>query len=545
MAASRRSKPRRSGAQEEGASSPAQEDEADIIAEVGAERAEELDELVATKEQVVAIGAVDAESVRENRRLQTIVDKKRGNMKDVPFNAGDILTKFEWTVKMWPPNTLHTRMKRLTGTPVQHIIMTFPRSAAELYAALMEYHGVCDEAKYEVVVVDSNDNQFRAKGQITLPDTQPKQSQGGYPMNAPQYQQQAQSVPPQGASPQAQQPQQAPPPQVHVVPPPQPDPMQMFQQFQQMWEMMQQMQPQQQPPQQQAPPPQMPPPPPAHADLATMMQWMQQMFQKMQPQPQQSVQTGSEQSSQADPMAAMRGIMGAPPMTPPPGTIWVPGFGFMPLERLAQVFSGGGPGAAPRGPYRPPYSGEHGHAPYTPPAPPAPVKSAAEQFQEAVSVVRTAVDAVKQVDALLPRQQAAAAITPAENDDSPVQIIDTGPMKILVDKKDGTLRPWETGWANMPKMMDWIAEQREAIQNANSGKQEEEEETPKQLPPGYVEVKEGYQPPPGMVAVKVDPSQVPQAPLPPPPANTPPPLQSTPPSNRTWEMPTIPTKGEG
>jgi len=513
----RRSRSKRQSGAQEGASSPAQEDEADIIAEVGAEHDEELDELVASEEKIRAIGAVDAESVRENRRLQTIVDKKRGNMKGVPFNAGDILTKFEWTVKMWPPNTLRTRMKRLTGTPVQYTITTFPRSAAEFYAALMEYHGVSDEAKYEIVIVDSNDNEFRAKGQITLPDTQPKQPQGGHPMSAPQYQQ---PVPVQAQ--QAQQ-QQQPPPPVHVD---------SMTQLTQMVELIQNMQAQQQQPQ-------VTPPPPAHADPATMTQLFE-LIQKMQPQ-QQPAQP--QPQSQADPMAAMRGMLGAPPpMEPPPGTIWLPPFGFVSLERMAQVCGGSGPGAA-RGPYRPPYSGEHGHAP-PPPPPPAPVKSAAEQFQEAVSVVRTAVDAVKQVDALLPRQQvaAAAAITPAEDDDSPVQIIDTGPMKILVDKKDGTLRPWETGWANMPKMMDWIAEQREAIQKANSGKQEEEEETPKQLPPGYVVVKEGYEPPPGMVAVEVDPSQVP---LPPPPANTPPPLQSTPPSNRTWEMPTIPTKGEG
>ena len=583
MAASRRSRSQRRSSAQEGASSPSQEDEADVIAEVGAERDEELDELVATEEKVIAIGAVDAESVRENRRLQTVVDKKRGNMKNVPFNASDVLAKFDWIVKYWPPNGLHIKMKRLTGTPVQHTIMTFPRSGVELYAALMDYHGVFEEAKYEVVVTDSTTHEYRGKGQITLPDTQPKQPQGGYPMNAPQYppqqpaQQQwppqgaspQQGAPPQGAPPQAQPPppqgtppQQPPPPQVHVMPPPPVDPMAMMtQMFDMFTNMRTSLEQQQQPPQQQ-PPPQMPPPPPAHADPATMMQWMQKMFgmfQQMQPPPQAAPQAPGTQPAQpqANPMAAMMGAMGAPPpMTPPPGTIWLPPFGFVSLERMAQVF-GGAPGAG--GPHRSPYSGGGGHgppAPYTPPTPPAPPKSAVEQFQETISVVQTAVDTARQLNALLPQQQVVVATpaTTAEDDDSPVQIIDTGPAKLVVDRKDGTLRTWETGWANMKGIMDWVAEQREAIQKGNAEQQEEEEE-PKQLPPGYVVVTKGYEPPPGMVAVPVDPNQVPQAqppqqppqqaPLPPPPANMPPPLQSTPPPKRTWEAPTMPIDGEG
>ncbi len=315
---------------QEGASSPTQEDEADIIAEVGAERDEELDELVATEEKVVAIGAVDAESVRENRRLGAVVGKKRANMKNVPFNASDVLVKFDWIVKYWPPNSLHIKMKRLTGSEVQHTIRTFPRSGMELYAALMEYHGVSDEAKYEVVVTDSTTHEFRGKGQITLPDTQPKQSQGGYPMNAPQqpwqpppgqqpWQPPAQGAPPQ-AQPQQQQPQQG-------VPPPGPDPVAMMQQI---WKMLQ---PQQGAPQQQADPqqgaPQQPPaqvfvPPPPGPDPVAMMQQIWKMLQQQPP-----AQPGSAQPAQpqANPTAAMTGMMVAPPpMDPPPGTIRIPTF---------------------------------------------------------------------------------------------------------------------------------------------------------------------------------------------------------------------------
>jgi hypothetical protein len=92
----------------------------------------------------------------------------------------------------------------------------------------------------------------------------------------------------------------------------------------------------------------------------------------------------------------------------------------------------------------------------------------------------------------------------------------------------------------LPDVLKWVGEQHETIQKAHA--EQRREQAPKVLPPGYVEVGPGYQPPPGYVAVPVDPPQeapqgAQQQPLPPPPAEMPPPIQ--------WGAPTIPSEGEG
>jgi hypothetical protein len=96
--------------------------------------------------------------------------------------------------------------------------------------------------------------------------------------------------------------------------------------------------------------------------------------------------------------------------------------------------------------------------------------------------------------------------------------------------------------------MKWAAEQREAIMKANA-----ERQPPKpQLPAGYVEMGPDYRPPPGFVAIPVDPATIAQPPqqhgLPPPPAEMPPPitqpqvrpLETPPDPRRAWGMPTLP-----
>ena len=514
---------------EVGASTPAQQDEADIVAEVGAEHDEEQGELLADAAKIREIGAVDAESVRENRRLADIVGKKRANIKDVPFNVGDLLTKYETLIKFWPVNTLDISVKRLTGSPIEHVITSRPRSAAELFEALKAVHGQHEEAKYAIKIFDNNTKEFRGNGQITLPDTRPSQ-QGPY-MNTPQYpyapqypQQMFAPAPPQQPQ-QPQQPQslqaQAPapaPPTVQFVPPAGPDPLAMMQQ---MFQMFQQMQPPAQPAQ---------PAPAQHARG------------REQPQPQ-------PQPQQTHPMAAMMAMMGAPPIQPPPGTIWVPGFGFVPLERLSQVVSGVGDGQERRGPgfgpaYRPSYrdrvEGPPPHSQYAPQPPPQRERTAAEQFRDAMTIMRTAVTAVQEFSDLVPGQGVGEAAhhappSPEIEEDSPVQVIDTGPAKLVVDKKSGTLRGWETGWANMDKIFKWAGEQREAIQRAHA-EHEHQQRPQRQLPPGYVEVSPGYQPPPGYVAVPVEENSG----FPPPPQDLRP-IQPTP--DRVWGPPSIPEDG--
>lgn len=162
--------------------SPAQQDEADVFEEVGAER-DESGELLADEARIRALGAVDAESVIENRRLAAIVGKKRSGKKEVPFNAGDILTKYETLIKFWPANTIDIGVKRLTGAPVQHLITSRPRSAPELFEALKLVHGQYEEAKYEIKFFDNNSKEFRGNGQITMPDTRPPSPQQGQPMH--------------------------------------------------------------------------------------------------------------------------------------------------------------------------------------------------------------------------------------------------------------------------------------------------------------------------------------------------------------------------
>lgn len=622
---------RRPHDQDPNASTPAQQDEADIVAEVGAERDEDIGELVADEERIRALGAVDAESVRENRRLKDIVNKKRGNVKGVPFNAGDLLTKYETLIKFWPVNTIDISVKRLTGSPVQQMIVSRPRSGVELYEAIKAIHGQYEEAKYELKFFDNNSKEFRGNGQITMPDTRaaasPQQGQPmqhnpynpygtpppgypGYPPGygmpptgyPPSYAAQPgyppQQQPPQQQAPQA--PQQAPqqqPPTVQVMPSSF-DPHQMMSMMDQMFQMFRQMQSAAQPPPQPPPPSphlqyppmpvpmpmqQMPPMPPPQASPAEQMAWMQQAFEMFR----------QFQSSQQPPAAAH--VQYPPPQVqqpapPPPSSQSSMAEAMTMMQQMFKLFQQMQPPPAPpgpgpyRGPFRPPYGGGpggpppypeqypgapgapgtpgprpygppgYGHPGWGPPQPPPREKTAAEQFREAMGVVRTAVEAVQDINNMMPGVVPNAGAAPSQegdgDDGSPIQVIDTGPAKLVINKEDGSLRKWETGWANMDKVFKWVGEQREAITRAAVERRaEERQHPPQQLPPGYVEVHPGYQPPPGYVAVPVDPQQqMPSAPqqhaLPPPPDDVPPPINQ-PPQRSTWGMPTYPGQGEG
>ena len=79
----------------------------------------------------------------------------------------------------------------------------------------------------------------------------------------------------------------------------------------------------------------------------------------------------------------------------------------------------------------------------------------------------------------------------------------------------------------MDKILKWSNEQ---IDNVNRAR-ERRENVRVQLPAGYVEMTPGYQPPPGMVAVPVDQSQ-----LPPPPTEMPPPIRQHP-QQASWGAP--------
>jgi hypothetical protein len=293
------------------ASTPSQQDEADIVAEVGATPADDgSGELQADEAKIREVGAVDAESIRENRRIEQMVNKKRGaGGTGGDFNVDNLLEKYEGIIKFWPPNTIDIMVNRVTGTPVQWVIRSRPRSGAELYAAILAQHGRYEEAEYKVLLFDSTDKKRRGTGRITMPDTRdtppspqpPQPPQGQPPMN-PYY-------PPYGqpqAGPQAAT---LPPSTVQVVPPTV-DPVAMMGK---MFELFQQMQTSAHPPPvpvvpQPAPVPAPAPFPGQSTDPMAMMSQMFGIFQKMQ----QSVQPPPAQPQPApvmpstDPVAVMQ-----------------------------------------------------------------------------------------------------------------------------------------------------------------------------------------------------------------------------------------------
>jgi len=570
--------------QDKSVSTPAQEDEADILAEVGAVAAEDGSGLVTDEAKVVEAGAVDTESIRENRRIDAIVGKQRGNVEGTRLNVENICDKYDIVLRSWPANILTINVTRRSGgAPVTWRIDSKPKNGSELYAAIRALHGPNEEATYDVSFTDAG--KFRGQGVITMPNARPPTPPGqqpmqppytygppGYPQVAPPAPQQppvVQVVPPttdpvammqqmfqmfQQMQASMQQPHQAQPQPTPVPSPtlaqpatPPTDPMAMMQQmfhlFQQMQSSVQQ-QPQAQP-QAMQPPPQPAVPGQQPTDPMSMMQQMFQLFQQMQ---QGVAPTAAARAARVMPQPQPVPQPAAPPATDPVAMMQQMFQMFQQMQMATiQAMGGATPGAVGRPPYRGPYTGPRpGYAgqdpavagypgPHQPPPPP---KSAAQEFRDSISFVRTIVDAAQEIQSILPGQAGAQPeAREPEEDTTPVKVMDVGDYKLVLDKKDGHARLWETGWANMGPVLKWVGEQREAIQKSNAEKQAKQQQ---QLPPGYVEVGPGYVPPPGYVAVQVDPSQVPQMqpPLPPPPAQMPPPISEPP--QRRWGAPTLP-----
>ena len=553
------------------ASTPLQEDEAEVLSEIGAAPADDgSGGLVADEAKVLEAGAVDTASIRENRRVDAMVGKQRAGIKGVEINVENICDKYDIVLRTWPANSLTVTVKRRTGgMPVEWRIESRPKTGGELYAAIRTLHGPNDEATYDVKFTEGG--QFRGQGTITMPDARlPSPPQG--PTMQPPYQQPA--------------PQQAPVVQVTA---PTTDPVAMMQQMFQMFQQMQaslQQHPQAQPAPQQ-PQPAMPVGQPT-TDPMAMMQQMFQLFQQMQgsvqqpqPQPPLSAQQppplGVQGAPPTDPMAMMqqmfqmfqqmqgpqrpayRGAQPQPQPIAPTAQIVPQAAAVDPMAMMQQMFQffqqmqasivqtmgGSGPGPVGGGPpYRGPYSGPRppsygGGPPGGPTQQPAQPRSAAQEFRDAVSVVRTVAQAAEEIRSILPSQQQPAAEPSEPEEDSPVKVMDVGDYKLVLGREDGRARLWETGWANMGPVLKWVGEQREAIQKAN-----ERKPPPQQLPPGYVEVGPGYVPPPGFVAIPVE--QLPpqqQQQLPQPPAQMPPPIEEEPTQRRQWGPPPIPGRG--
>jgi hypothetical protein len=525
--------------------------------------------------------------------------------------TGNVCFAFETAVKLNPEAANSIAVERKTGSPATWMLAERPHTANELYAAIKKLHGRNAETTYEVTFRDRAGR--GGCGEISMPSTldelpaspvpgQPQAPHYPYPPHPqpapayaqppqPMYQQpQPSPYPPQPPQPPTvqvaapavdpvammqetfrlfqqmhssmqppPQPQPAPAPAMPQMPQPSVDPMTMMQET---FRLFQQMHSSMQPPPQPQPmpaPPQMPPPPPQGSDPATMIAWMQEMarlFQQMRASmvpPQPPPPPAAAQPSAQPPM-------GMPPMQPPPGMMYVPGFGFVPVDRLFAALSAPAPGergpyAGPRSAFAPPGSGGGAgpgeRPPYQPPQPPQPpqrAQSPIEQLREAATVLRSTLEVAHEFG--LGGGAPEPAPEPEPDDDNPVRVIDMGKAKGVINRNDGSLRGFETFMANLPDIANWfgknIAEVTKARAEARAAETQRQQQ---QLPPGFVVAGPGYQPPEGFVAVPVDqippqaqPPQPTQQPLQEPPAEMPPPLTDEQPP-KPWGMPRRPGQG--
>lgn len=504
---------------------PAQDTEADIVEEVGAE-ADENGELQAPIENIRKIGAIDAETVRQKRQTSTVAAKIRAGEK-ASFSTNDPLVKYAGLLEAWPTSTIHVKVRRLSGGPeTTDVITSFPRSPTELFEEIKAAHGQCGEAAYEVEFFDATTKEWRGKGKIVMKDTRaPYQGQPPHwsPLNG---------TPHQGyPSPQA--PQQG-------SPPPGPDPMSMFRQ---MFELVQSVQPQTQPAPVWAQQPHQPsmPPPPTNPDPASMMKWFQEMFaivRQAQPAP----------APVAHSQTAAPTVPNLPNTPAPPGYVyrWLPESNCCVLEPVNNPRS---PMSRDHQRERPPYYAPRGEPherdqyarerdPYARPnqGPPDPLR-------ESMSTIRRAMALREELDSLLGGGQHNGGQrfdeTAAQDPDSPIEVVDTGNGKIIYGRQDGNIRGWDTLLINLPEMFKKGGEYVDKISKTAAAERQRREQTEQQqLPPGYVRVVEGYEPPQGFVAVPMrQTARMREQDLPPPPAHVPPPIEDEPAPQRGWEEP--------
>ena len=500
---------------------PSQQDEVEIGREMGAQSDPENGNLVADEDAVRKAGALDTESVRENRRITRIVHNKRTGKQNILINVDDVLIKYDQILRLYPADSMYISVKRVGGgTAVQQVITSAPRTGAQLYDAIARIHGLHEEATYSVNFFDATSKEYRSKGQITMPNTRDPSAQGQSPMGYPPYGQPQ----PLGYQPPA--PQQAPPPAA-------PDLGALLAGFRQLQEMMHAYQ-------SGGPAPAPQPLGVAGDPVSAQFDQLRQMLDMLQQTQGRGAARGPVAAPAVNPqMAAVMMGMGVPPVQPPPGMIWTPGFGYVSVDALMQAVQGrpmtGGVG--PRGPFRGPFAASRGgdgnQEESSPPFRGSPMFNAAqqqpppvsaeEQFRDSISLIKTAANAAREFQNLFPGQEAhdAPAVS-IEDDDSPMRIIETGAAKLVVNKKDGSIRPWETGFANMDKIFKFASEQLDIARS-----QRPAHPARQVLAPGLVEVTPDYRPPHGFAAVPLDATGEPQfgqARLPPPPSNVPPPL---------------------
>jgi hypothetical protein len=483
---------------------PAQEEEADIIEEVGAEEDEESGELVADEDKVRKIGAADPATVREDRRLRSVANKKRQGKKNVGFGTTDPLVVYETLLKTWAPDSIDITFKRLSGSQItQMMIRSRPRSRTELYEAFMNMHGQSEAAEYEVRFHDSSGHQWRGQGRITMPDTRPRGQQNGNGHYPQQQQPQASTQPMQPASPFA-----------------------LLQEALDTVERLRGMQPAQSTAPQQATPS-------ASQLLQDALDTVQRL-QGMQPTPQ-----SNEMARLVDALQRVTGRgapqqpqMAAPigpqlPTTPaPPGYryTWLPESGCCVLEPVRSAMPIGRE-PQPRqfrrdAPYYP--QGEpqerdrYERDPYARPQGPP------DQLRE----VRKLMVLRKELDSLFgggERRNDGYDIdgAPEQDPDSPVIIERTTDVELVRNREDGSIRGWDTLLINLPGMIKKGGEYIDKISKTAVAERQRREraQVREQLPPGYAYVE--------VPAEEVRQAQAPQPreDLPPPPTHVPPPIR--------------------
>jgi hypothetical protein len=167
--------------------------------------------------------------------------------------------------------------------------------------------------------------------------------------------------------------------------------------------------------------------------------------------------------------------------------------------------------------------------------PPQRERSAIDQFKDSLEVVRAAKSVVAEFSEMMPSERGETPVADEQDDDSPVRIVKTAVGDLLYGKQDNELRKWDSLLANSDKILKWVGEQREAFQRSQAERQRQQQQAQRRvLPPGYVEVTEDYQAPPGFTAVPV--TEVPEHRFPPPPTDLPAPVQAAPAESprRTW-----------
>ncbi len=517
------------------------DDEEDILEEVGAET-DENGETVADIEAVQKIGALDAESVRENRQRRKIAMEKKSKGK-VSFGTSDPIDKYQTLMLSgYAPNQVDIWLQRLSGGPsIKESVTSQPRNGRELFEAVKAVHAANGgrEAQWELRFRDAGSQQALGQGRVTLPDVHPP----GQPPMAYSPQQPAQPV--------AQAPAQ--------------DMNSMFSLMTQMFDFFQKTQ-QTAPGQQVQPPPVVMPPPPSNPNNpGEMMAYMTQMFELVKRmQPQQAPVAHAPQPVQPVQQAQPAAPMGMPAFQPPHGTQWmfdprggwvavpVPGQERRPPPRSYD--EGGGPrGYNPQGPQGGPsrFNG----------APPPRQMSAADQLRETISTVRSAAAVLREFEDVIPGATGRAAREPEEehDDGNPYSTQKIGELDVLRDE-NGEAQFWPSVMVNAPKAFKWLGEAYEKVQK--NAEQQRRQEQRRVLSPGLIEVIPG-QPvnvPPGMVAMRIDPEEerrimqeerrvvvtpapAPREQLPPAPTNVPPPIQAQP--SQSWGLPSMePHQGE-